>query len=107
MFPVTPLTKLVGSSIRVVLAPMAGASTPELTAAVSNAGGLGAFAAAVLPPDAIHAGIARVRQLTSKPFSVRNLFILGRTIPIRGKWRTRWNCWPPSAKNSDCRPASL
>lgn len=80
MFPVTPLTKLVGVEYPILLAPMAGASTPELTAAVSNAGGLGAFAAAVLPPDAIHAGIARVRQLTSKPFSV-NLFILGRTNP--------------------------
>jgi len=62
MFPVTPLTKLVGVDYPILLAPMAGASTPELTAAVSNAGGLGAFAAAVLSPDAIHAGIARVRQ---------------------------------------------
>jgi nitronate monooxygenase len=80
MFPVTPLTKLVGVEYPILLAPMAGASTPELTAAVSNAGGLGAFAAAVLSPDAIRAGIARVRQLTSKPFSV-NLFILGSTNP--------------------------
>ena len=80
MFPVTPLTKLVGVEYPILLAPMAGASTPELTAAVSNAGGLGAFAAAVLSPAAIRAGIARVRQLTSKPFSV-NLFILGSTNP--------------------------
>jgi nitronate monooxygenase len=75
MFPATALTNLLGVDYPILLAPMAGASTPELTAAVSNAGGLGAFAAAVLSPDAIHAGISRVRQLTAKPFSV-NLFIL-------------------------------
>src|SRR5271165_6394047 len=80
MFPATRFTKLVGVEYPILLAPMAGASTPDLTAAVSHAGGLGAFAAAVLSPDAIHAGIARVRQLTDKPFSV-NLFILGRTNP--------------------------
>jgi nitronate monooxygenase len=80
MFPATPLTKLTGVEYPIFLAPMAGASTPELTAAVSNAGGLGAFAAAMLSSDAIHAGIARVRQLTSKPFSV-NLFILDRPNP--------------------------
>ena len=80
MFPATPLTELLGIEYPILLAPMAGASTPELTAAVSNAGGLGAFAAAVLSPEAIHAGIARVRQLTTKPFSV-NLFILSRPNP--------------------------
>jgi nitronate monooxygenase len=80
MFPATPVTKLLGIEYPILLAPMAGASTPELTAAVSNAGGLGAFAAAMLSPEAIHAGIARVRQLTNKPFSV-NLFILGKPQP--------------------------
>jgi nitronate monooxygenase len=80
MFPATPLTKLTGVGYPILLAPMAGASTPELAAAVSNAGGLGAFAAGILSPDAIHAGIARLRQLTSKPFSV-NLFILAPLNP--------------------------
>ena len=80
MFPATRITKLLGVAYPILLAPMAGASTAELTAAVSKAGGLGAFAAAVLSPEAIHAGIGRVRELTDKPFSV-NLFILGRTDP--------------------------
>ncbi|MGA2719093.1 MAG: nitronate monooxygenase [Candidatus Acidiferrales bacterium] len=80
MFPATRFTKLLGVEYPILLAPMAGASTAELTAAVSRGGGLGAFAAAVLSPDAIHAGIARVRELTDKPFSV-NLFILESTNP--------------------------
>jgi nitronate monooxygenase len=80
MFPVTSLTEMLGVHYPILLAPMVGASTPELTAAVSNAGGLGAFAAANLSPDAIHSGISRVRQLTGKPFSV-NLFVIGRTSP--------------------------
>ena len=80
MFPATRFTKLVGVEYPILLAPMAGASTPELTAVVSNAGGLGAFPAATLSPEAIHQGVAEVRKRTSKPFNV-NLFVLGRTQP--------------------------
>ncbi len=80
MFPATAITKLTGIEYPILLAPMAGASTPELTAAVSQAGGLGAFAAAMLPPDAIRAGVARLRELTSQPFSM-NLFVLERPDP--------------------------
>jgi nitronate monooxygenase len=58
----------------IVLAPLAGGpSTPALTAAVSDAGGLGFFAAGYLTPDALRDGIAQVRALTSAPFGV-NLF---------------------------------
>lgn len=61
-------------SIPVVLAPMGGGpSTPELCAAVSNAGGLGSLAAAYSSPERITTDIARVRELTSQPFAV-NLF---------------------------------
>jgi len=60
-----------------ILAPMAGgASTPELVAAVSNAGGLGSFGAAYLPPDQVWDAIRRIRALTDKPFNV-NLFAGG------------------------------
>lgn len=50
-----------------------GPSTPELVAAVSNAGGLGSLGAAYLTPDQITEAIRRIRALTSRPFSV-NLF---------------------------------
>jgi nitronate monooxygenase len=61
----------------IVLAPLAGGpSTPELTAAVSDAGGFGFFASGYLTPDAMRDGIARVRELTSAPFGV-NVFVPG------------------------------
>jgi len=57
----------------ILQAPMAGASTPELVCAVSNAGGLGALGAAALPPDRLRADIRAIRQQTDRPFNV-NLF---------------------------------
>jgi nitronate monooxygenase len=58
-----------------------GPSTPELVAAVSNAGGLGSLGAAYLTPDQITDAIRRIRALTSRPFNV-NLFAGGwNTIP--------------------------
>jgi nitronate monooxygenase len=61
-------------TIPVVLAPMGGGpSTPELAAAVSNAGGLGSLAAAYSSPERIQQDMARVRELTKRPFAV-NLF---------------------------------
>ncbi|ALG86678.1 NAD(P)H-dependent flavin oxidoreductase [Gordonia phthalatica] len=56
-------------------APMAGGtSTPELTAAVSNAGGLGFYGAAYLSPEQLRETIAVIRSLTDKPFGI-NLFV--------------------------------
>ena len=61
----------------ILLAPMAGSGgTPELAAAVSNAGGLGAWGGAYAKPDEIAAAIRRIRELTDRPFSV-NLFAGG------------------------------
>ncbi len=63
--------------IPVVLAPLAGGpSTPELTAAVSNAGGLGFMAAGYLPAPDLRDRIARTRGLTSARFGV-NVFVPG------------------------------
>jgi nitronate monooxygenase len=53
-----------------------GPSTPELVAAVSNAGGLGSLGAAYLTPDQITGDIQRIKSLTDKPFQV-NLFAGG------------------------------
>jgi nitronate monooxygenase len=68
-------TASLGIDHPIVLGPMNNASSPELTAAVSNAGGLGSFAAALLPPAAIVESVRKIRSLTSRPFNV-NLFIL-------------------------------
>jgi len=53
-----------------------GPSTPELVAAVSNAGGLGSLGAAYQTADQIIDAIRRIRALTSRPFNV-NLFAGG------------------------------
>jgi nitronate monooxygenase len=61
----------------IVLAPLAGgSSTPELTAAVSEAGGLGFLASGYLSAAALEERLARVRELTEAPFGV-NLFVPG------------------------------
>ena len=61
----------------VVLAPLAGGpSTPELCAAVSDAGGLGFLAAGYLSASELATRIERTRALTSRPFGV-NLFVPG------------------------------
>ena len=61
----------------IVLAPLAGgASTPELTAAVSSAGGLGFLASGYLTPEALEERMAAVRELTDAPFGI-NLFVPG------------------------------
>jgi nitronate monooxygenase len=69
----TRLARLVGTRYPLIQAPMAGVNTPELVAAVSNAGGLGSLGGAMLSPDALREQLAAVRALTSEPFAV-NLF---------------------------------
>src|SRR5687768_3254312 len=60
----------------IIQGPMAGGScTPELIAAVSNAGGLGSLPASLLSPDAMRDQAAKIRQLTDSPFLI-NLFVL-------------------------------
>jgi nitronate monooxygenase len=69
------LCEILGIARPIVQAPMAGGpSTPELVAAVSNAGGLGSMGAGYLAPENIDRDIKKVRALTDRPFSV-NLFI--------------------------------
>ncbi len=58
----------------VVQAPMAGGpSTPELAAAVSNAGGLGFLAAGYRTAEQLHDDIEQARRATAEPFGV-NIF---------------------------------
>ena len=71
------LLKRLGIEHPILLAPMAGSGgTAELAAAVSNAGGLGAWGGAYATPDDIAAAIRRIRQVTERPFSI-NLFAGG------------------------------
>jgi nitronate monooxygenase len=72
-----PLLTRLGIENPIILAPLGGGpSTPELVAAVSNAGGLGSLGAAYLTPDQITEAIGQIKSLTGKAFNV-NLFAGG------------------------------
>lgn len=74
------LLRLLGVRHPIVQAPMAGGwTTPELVAAVSNAGALGALAAARLTTPQLEEALARVRALTTRPFAVN--FLLAAPAP--------------------------
>lgn len=67
------LALLLGVRYPIVQAPMAGVSTPELAAAVSNAGGLGSLGLGAGTEQQARAMIEATRALTPEPFNV-NLF---------------------------------
>jgi nitronate monooxygenase len=66
----TPLTEQVGIDLPIVQAPIGGASTPELAAAVSNAGGLGMLSITWRALDATRPLIRAIKALTDHPFGV-------------------------------------
>jgi nitronate monooxygenase len=82
------LLKLFGIEHPIIQGPLGGGpSTPELVAAVSNAGGLGSLGAAYMTPEQITDAIRRIRELTARPFNV-NLFA--------GGWNVEQSCDPAS-----------
>jgi NAD(P)H-dependent flavin oxidoreductase YrpB (nitropropane dioxygenase family) len=66
----TAACDLFGVRYPVVQTGMGWVSTPELTAATANAGGLGVLAGATLTVAETEAAIARTRDLTAAPFGV-------------------------------------
>lgn len=69
----TPLCDLLGMPVPIVQTGMGWVATPELVAAVSNAGGFGFLAAATIPPEQVGDAIVRTRALTDRPFGVNFL----------------------------------
>lgn len=61
---------LLGIDVPVVQAPVGSATTPELVAAVSGAGGLGMLSLTWTGPDKALRRIRRIRELTDRPFAV-------------------------------------
>lgn len=69
------LARLLHIEYPIIQAPMAGGpTTPELVAAVSNAGGLGTIGAGYMSPSQLREQIRKVKTLTSFGFGV-NLFV--------------------------------
>jgi nitronate monooxygenase len=76
----TPAARALGVRYPLLQAPMSGVTTPELVAAVSDAGALGSLGAAWMPPDDLRAAIRAVRALTDASYMV-NLFAWPRPDP--------------------------
>ena len=64
------LLDLLCIDLPIVQAPMAGASTPELVAATSNAGGLGSYGCSRLSPDQLLEAAGAIRALTNRSFNL-------------------------------------
>jgi nitronate monooxygenase len=80
MWTQTRVTNLLGIDLPIFQGPFGGGySTPALAAAVSNAGGLGAYGAVSLAPDELKAVVADIAARTSRPFAI-NLW-----VPIPGQ----------------------
>jgi nitronate monooxygenase len=67
------LLNILGIAKPIIQAPMAGVATPELAAAVSNAGGLGSLGVGAMTAEVARKAIRATRALTNKPFNV-NVF---------------------------------
>lgn len=75
MWNQTRITELLGISYPILLGPMGGGiSTPDLLAAVSNAGGLGSLGAYTLTPEQILEANKVILSKTDKPYNI-NLWV--------------------------------
>ena len=70
----TRFSSSMGIEYPIIQGPLGGLSTQQLTATVSNFGGLGSFGAHGWTPSAIKDAIAEIRALTCKPFAI-NLWV--------------------------------
>ncbi|GAB5078813.1 NAD(P)H-dependent flavin oxidoreductase [Arthrobacter sp. AD-310] len=68
------ITELLGIDVPVVLGPFGGVSSVQLTAAVSDGGGLGSYGLYGYDGGAIHRTAAELRAATAKPFAL-NLWV--------------------------------
>jgi enoyl-[acyl-carrier protein] reductase II len=68
----TGLCDLFGIDVPVIQASIGPWTSVELSAAVSNAGGLGSIGTSMLPPERIGEQVARLRELTDAPFAVNH-----------------------------------
>ncbi len=79
----TRLTDALQIEHPVMLAGMGGVAYHRLVAAVSEAGGIGTMGAAAMQAQQMVDEIAKVRELTAKPFGVDLLAALPDTLPAR------------------------
>ena len=66
----TRITELLGIKHPLIQGAMAWISFPPLSAAVSNAGGLGILGTAFMSPQELREAIREAKRLTDKPFGI-------------------------------------
>lgn len=92
--------KAFGLGAPILLAPMAGACPPALSAAVAEAGGMGACGGVLMAPGAIAAWAEEFRMLSVKPFQI-NLWTADpaptRDAALEAAWAARLSQWAPTA----------
>jgi enoyl-[acyl-carrier protein] reductase II len=69
----TPVCDLLGIEVPLIQAAIWPATSPELVAAVSEAGGLGSVGSVFESAESIKGQIARVRDMTQRPFAVNHV----------------------------------
>src|SRR5689334_5967101 len=69
----TRICDIFGIEHPICLGGMGSVYSPDLVAAVSNAGGLGAMGCHHMNPDQVRAGTALIREKTNKPFALNFL----------------------------------
>ena len=79
----TPVCDVLGCTYPVVLAGMGGVARSELVAAVTKAGGFGFLGMVREPPALIEAEVARVREVTGRPFGVNIIPAATNSVPAR------------------------
>lgn len=98
----TPLCDLLEIDVPVIQASIGPWTSVELSAAVSNAGGLGSLGAAVQPLERIREQIAQMRELTEAPFAVNHTL---RPLPKR-RSRSRSSSRLASSRWLSARPVT-
>src|SRR3954467_4574461 len=93
----------IGIRLPILLAPMAGASATSLSAAVANAGGMGACGALLMKPEEIAAWCADFRAQSKGEFQI-NLWIPGpapkRDAELERRQREYLAQWGPEVPES-------
>lgn len=89
----TRITQMLGIEHPVLSAGMARVSQADLTAAVSEAGGLGCLGGVSFMPAALEAEIAAIRFATAKPFAVNLLLPDSLTSDKDDNWRPVRELW--------------
>ena len=109
----TEVCDLLGIRYPIIQTGMGWVATPELVAAVSNAGAIGFLAAATLRPEDVEAEIGKVKALTDQPFGVNFLMdapgadVITEAIIRTGVKAAGYNRAPSSALISRLKEAGV